>query len=139
MRRRMGNMNTGLGNPNPELFDNKWTEDDEFNKAVKNFFEDALDNIKELNDIGGFDFGLILQNDKFTIAFGIEPTYKHDPYILYYVSSKKLNSQIRRGKANGYYGSDIEIDETIWFLDLPEDFRECIDRHYDKLMKCLEK
>ena len=75
MRRRItGNLCTGLGNPSPVIFDNEWTGNKKFNDAVKLFFEDVLNSINDefINDIGGFDFKIELENNSFRILFGME-------------------------------------------------------------------
>lgn len=140
MRRRLtGNINTGLGNPSLEIFDNVWTENEEFNTEVKSFFDDVLDSINDFKDIGGFDFKLYLREDGFKIMFGIEPTYKYDPYICYCFDSNKEEIGIYKGEANGYYGSDIVINEKIKYKDrtLPKEFIECVEKHYDKLLSAI--
>lgn len=142
MRRRIiGNIHTGLGNPSPEKFDNKWTDNEEFNENIKSFFDDVLSNVKDFDDIGGFDFKITLTKDNFKILFGIEPAYMYDPYICYCVSSNKEEIYVQRGESKGYYGSDIIINEELKHRDkdFPEEFLHCIERHYYKLMSCLKE
>ena len=70
MRRRItGNIYTGLGNPSPVIFDNEWTDNKKFNDAVKLFFEDILNLLKDetINSVGGFDFKIELENNSFKI------------------------------------------------------------------------
>lgn len=100
MRRRItGNLCTGLGNPSPVIFDNEWTGNKKFNDAVKLFFEDVLNSINDefINDIGGFDFKIELENNSFRILFGMEPSYMYDPYICYCFDSKKRRVICIRG------------------------------------------
>lgn len=140
MRRRLtGNVCTGLGNPSPVIFDNQWTDNEKFNESVKLFFEDALNSLddKDINDVGGFDFKIELRNNSFRILFGIEPSYMYDPYICYCFDSNKEKSYIHRGQALGYYGSDIKIKSNKSYKRCGKKFRECIDRHYENLMRCL--
>ena len=142
MRRRLNsNVHTGLGNPSPEIFNNEWTDNDEFNNAAKAFFDDILKLVKDFEEIGGFDFSMSLRKDGFRIVFGIEPTYKYDPYICYCLDSNKDEIYIHKGKANGYYGSDIVIDNELNYRDgmCTKEFKDCIDMHYDKIMKCVKK
>ena len=83
MRRRMTDVHTGLGNPSPDIFDNQWTNNEEFNNAARAFFDDILKDVKDFKELGSFDFSMTLKDDGFRILFGLEPTYKHDPYICY--------------------------------------------------------
>lgn len=141
MRRRLtGNIFTGLGNPSPVFFDNQWTDNEIFNEAVKSFFKDALNSLddKAINDIGGFDFKIELRDNGFRILFGIEPSYMYDPYICYCFDSDKEKSYIYRGQAVGYYGADIKIKTNKSYKRCGNRFRECIDSHYENLMRCLE-
>lgn len=140
MRRRLtGSICTGLGNPSPVIFDNQWTDNEKFNEAVKLFFEDVLNSLddKDINDVGGFDFKIELIENSFRILFGIEPSYMYDPYICYCFDSNKEKSYIHRGKALGYYGADIKIKSNKSYKRCGNGFRECIDRHYDELTRCL--
>lgn len=138
MRRRLtGNICTGLGNPTPEIFDNEWSGNEKFNEEVKLLFDDVLSNIKDFSDIGGFDFKIELKDGTFKILFGIEPSYQYDPYICYCFDSKKENSYIQKGQALGYYGSDIKIRSNKSYKRCGKEFRECIDKHYDSLWKCV--
>lgn len=142
MRRRLtGNLCTGLGNPSPVIFDNEWIGNKKFNDAVKLFFEDVLNSINDefINDIGGFDFKIELENNSFRILFGIEPSYMYDPYICYCFDSDKEKSYIHRGQALGYYGADIKIKSKKSYRRCGKEFRECIDRHYENLMRCLSE
>ena len=102
MRRRLTNAHTGLGNPSPELFDNKWTDNECFNNTVKLFFDDALYCIDDFKELGGFDFNITLREDGFRIMFGIEPSYKHDPYICYCFDSNKDDIFYKKGISNAY-------------------------------------
>ncbi len=142
MRRRLtGNIYTGLGNPEPEIFDNECTANKKFNEAVKLFFEDALNSLNDetFDDIGGFDFKIELEDNRFRILFGIEPSYMYDPYICYCFDSEKEKSYIHKGQALGYYGADIKIKSKKSYRRCGKEFRECIDRHYENLMRCLSE
>lgn len=142
MRRRLiGNIYTGLGNPSPVIFDNEWTDNEKFNEAVKLFFEDVLNALKDesINDIGGFDFKIELETNRFRILFGIEPSYMYDPYICYCFDSEKEKSYIHKGQALGYYGTDIQIKSNKSYKRCGKEFRECIERHYENLIQSLEE
>lgn len=142
MRRRItGNTCTGLGNPLPVIFDNQWTDNEKFNEAVKLFFEDALNSLndKTINDVGGFDFKIELENNRFRILFGIEPSYMYDPYICYCFDSQKEKSYIHKGQALGYYGADIKIKSNKSYKRCGKEFRECMDKHYENLMRYLSE
>ena len=142
MRRRLtGNLCTGLGNPSPVIFDNKWTDNEKFNEAVKLFFEDALNllNDETINDVGGFDFKIELEDNGFRILFGIEPSYMYDSYICYCFDSEKENSYIHKGQAFGYYGADIKIKSNKNYKRCGKEFRECMGKHYENLMRYLSE
>ena len=138
MRRRITeNICTGLGNPSPVIFDNGWTGNEKFNEAVKLFFEDALNSLKDetVNDVGGFDFKIELEDNRFRILFGIEPSYMYDPYYCF--DSEIEKSYIHKGQTLGYYGSDIKIKSKKSYKKCGKEFRECIDRHYESLIQSL--
>lgn len=142
MRRRItGNIYTGLGNPSPVIFDNEWTDNKKFNDAVKLFFEDILNLLKDetINSVGGFDFKIELENNSFRILFGIEPSYMYDPYICYCFDSQKEKSYIHKGQALGYYSADIKIKSKKNYKKCDKEFKECIDEHWDNLMRCLNE
>lgn len=142
MRRRItGNIYTGLGNPSPVIFDNEWTDNKKFNDAVKLFFEDILNLLKDetINDVGGFDFKIELEDNGFRILFGIEPSYMYDSYIYYCFDSEKENSYIHKGQAFGYYGADIKIKSNKSYKRCGKEFRECMDKHYENLMRYLSE
>ena len=142
MRRRLtGNLCTGLGNPSPVIFDNEWTDNKKFNDAVKLFFEDILNLLKDetINNVGGFDFKIELENNSFKILFGIEPSYMYDSYIYYCFDSEKENSYIHKGRAFGYYGADIKIKSNKSYKRCGKEFRECMDKYYENLMRCLSE
>ena len=142
MRRRItGNIYTGLGNPSPVIFDNEWTDNKKFNDAVKLFFEDILNLLKDetINNVGGFDFKIELENNSFKILFGIEPSYMYYSYICYCFDSEKENSYIHKGRAFGYYGADIKIKSNKSYKRCGKEFRECMDKYYENLMRCLSE
>ena len=141
MRRRITGIHIGLGNPSPVIFDNGWTGNEKFKETAKLFFEDALNSLKieTVNDVGGFDFKIELEDNRFRILFGIEPSYMYDPYICYCFDSQKEKSYIHRGQALGYYGSDIKIKSKKNYKKCGKEFRGCIDRHYENLMRCLSE
>lgn len=138
MRRRMTDVYTGLGNPEPEKFDNKYTNNHDFNMQLELFFCDVLKEMSDLSEWGGFDFKIEFEPDSFVVMFGIEPAYKHDPYICYCLDSNKEKSYIQRGKAHGYYGSDIRITSTREYDKFTKKYKAIINKHLDKLISCLE-
>ena len=50
---------------------------------------------------------------------------------------KKEKSYIHKGQALGYYGADIKIKSNKNYKRCGKEFRECMDRHYKNLMRCL--
>lgn len=71
--------------------------------------------------------------------FGIESTYKYDSYICYCFDSDKEEIYIQKGVANGYYGTDIVINEEKNYRDnnLSKEFVKCVEKHYDKLLAAM--
>lgn len=135
MRRRIiGDVDIGLGNSSPEIFNNKWSGVEEFDNILKAFFDDVLIEVDYFKEFGGFDFSIKNENKKLRISIGIEPTYKHDVYICFSVDDNKDNISIQIGHANGYYGSDIEIDKVYDSNTLEyKQFKKCVDKHFNKL------
>lgn len=139
MRRRLINdVCTGLGNPEPEVFDNRWTDNHDFNMNLELFFVDILQSIKDLGDYGGFDFKIELTDNSFMVKFGIEPSYLYDPYICYCLDSNKENSYIHKGKAHGYYGSDIRTTSVSEYEGFTKKYKAIIDKHLNTLLGCLK-
>ena len=134
MRRRITDAYTGLGNPEPEKFDNKYTGNKMFNMNLGLFFCDVLKEIDDLSEFGGFDFKIYLKPDSFVVMFGIEPAYKHDKFICYYLDSNG-NCHIKRGRANGYYGSDIKLSTCRVNENCTKRYRKLIDKHLEVLIK----
>lgn len=138
MRRRMNSgVYTGLGNPAPEVFDNKWTDNKEFNMKLEVLFVDILQSVKDFENWGGFDFKIYLDENHFRVLFGIEPAYKHDKYICYCLDSDKENSYIHRGRAYGYYGSDIRMTSVREYEKFTKKYMTIINKHFDKLLSCM--
>lgn len=135
MRRRIiGNVCMGIGNPEPEKFDNQWTDNEVFNTATRSFFDDILNEVKMFKDIGGFDFNIKNINGELHISIGIEPAYKHDVYICYSIKGNKNNLELVSGHADGYYGADIKITREYGKdTDQYKQFKSCVDKHYDRL------
>ena len=105
------------------------------------FFEDILNLLKDetINNVGGFDFKIELEDNGFRILFGIEPSYMYDSYICYCFDSEKENSYIHKGQAFGYYGADIKIKSNKSYKRCGKEFRECMDKHYENLMRYLSE
>lgn len=95
MRRRLiGNVSTGLGNPEPELLNNEGSLNKKFARlALKEYFQHWE----------GFDF--LIKEDK--IVVGIEASYQYDKVRLVTICKNKEDSSIYYGKALGAYGSKV--------------------------------
>lgn len=100
MRHRLGglqNVYMGLGADNiPFELDNSWSDNEKLNAVVREMFDDALEKLFRPNDIYGFDYKVTGDIRSFQIMFGCEPTYKHDPYLMFLISSNRLDSCIKR-------------------------------------------
>ena len=138
MRYRMIN-NTGLGNPNECLLPNAWSKNDKLNEIATLMFQEVLaSDFEVMKEYGGFDFKVETKENGFTIDFGIEPTYQYDELILYHIEKDKKNCKIILGKAEGSYGSDIKISKEFDYNNCNLEFKDLIDRWYDKLLKSIE-
>jgi len=63
----------------------------------------------------------------------------YDSYIYYCFDSEKENSYIHKGQAFGYYGADIKIKSNKSYKRCGKEFRECMDKHYENLMRYLSE
>ena len=92
MRHRICNI-LGLGNPDPELLDNKGNLNKEFADAVlATYFKDT-----------GFDFHI----DEEAVQVGIEPAYQYGKLRIITIHKDKSKSFHRSGKSWGGYGSKL--------------------------------
>jgi hypothetical protein len=143
MRHRIGGLeNTymGLGADNlPYELDNSWSRNKELNKVADKMLDEALKILFEPNDIFAFDFKVESKNKNFVITFGREPAYKHDPYLMFCITSYYKDSYIKKGKAEGYYGDDVKIeyDKKIIDEDCDEEFIFFVDKWYPLLLETL--
>jgi hypothetical protein len=126
--------NTGLGNSNECLLPNTWSENEKLNSVVKEMLTEAL-KLKSIQEYGGFDFEVESYGDGFTINFGLEPTYQYEPLLLYHIENDKDNCKTIKGKAQGVYGSNIEINKEIKYDNCDTEFKELIERWHKKLLE----
>jgi len=144
MRHRIGgleNVYMGLGVDNlPYELDNSWSRNIELNKVADTMLDEALEVLFRPNDIYGFDFKVESKNNQFVITFGREPAYKHDPYLMFCITSDYKDSYIKRGKAEGYYGADVKIgyDKKIIDEDCDEEFVCFVNKWYPLLLNTLK-
>lgn len=98
---------TGLGNPDPCLLNNKWTENERLNTTIQIMLHEAID--LWFKDVGGVDFEIQLLENKKRIAvdFGIEPAYQYEKIKVFSIDTNKNSSYYMQGKAWGAYGSGI--------------------------------
>ena len=135
--RLIGNTCIGLGGGEKDIFDNQWTNNEKFNNKVKEFFDDVLAELPDFKEIGGFDFRVKFEENGFYIMFGIEPAYKYDKFICYYLDSNG-NCHTKRGRANGYYGSDIKLSTCRINENCTKKYRKLIDKHLEVLIESME-
>jgi hypothetical protein len=88
-----------------------------------------------IQEYGGFDFEVESYGDGFTINFGLEPTYQYEPLLLYHIENDKDNCKTIKGKAQGVYGSNIEINKEIKYDNCDTEFKELIERWHKKLLE----
>ena len=136
MRHRIGNINTGLGNPKSCSLPNTWSENLKLNEVVKLMFDDVI-NLGAISEYGGFDFNVKIESGNLNIDFGYEPSYQYGKLLIYHIVNNKVDCSIEKGKSQGYYGSDIEITEDIKYNASDKGFNELIDKWHDKLLQCI--
>lgn len=145
MRHRLGglqNVYMGLGADNiPYELDNSWSDNEKLNAVVREMFDDALEKLFRPNDIYGFDYKVTGDIRSFQIMFGCEPAYRHDPYLMFLISSNRLDSCIKKGVAKGYYGKDVEMAyrNTAAEEDCDKDFLDFLDKWHSRLMETIVK
>ena len=59
-------------------------------------------------------------------------------FVIASIAKKKKVIYIR-GQALRYYGADIKIKSKKSYRRCGKEFRECIDKHWDNLMRCLSE
>lgn len=95
----IGNISTGLGNPDRVLLNNK-------GKVLKRhelMFEDAKKTWRFFDFLGGADFQFA--DDGF--SFGYEPAYQYERLMIIHINKDQGKSYIINGKAFDSYGSGI--------------------------------
>lgn len=114
--------NTGLGNPDPVLLDNKGTF------VWNDLANDAID--KYFQRYEGFDYQL----NKHFIAIGYEPAYEGETLKIICIHKDINKSYIKTGKACGAYGSGITAT-TKYYGDYKykSKFVKFIDRWHKEL------
>lgn len=127
---------TGLGNPDKEMLQNKWTNNAKLNTTIQIMLHEAIN--LWFKDIGGVDFEIqILENGKrIAVDFGIEPAYQYDKLKIYSIDTDKDSSYYMQGKAWGDYGSGIA--KTIkYYSDYKNNckFKKFVDRWSNELSK----
>lgn len=138
MKHRLGgleNVSMGLGADNiPFELHNKMSGVEAFDKVADQMLNNALESI--FADIGGFDFDVKCGTDGFSVQFGYEPAYKHDPYKMCCICSEKQKSYIKKGVADEYYGKHIRLDynKTLADADCDSSFAEFVEMWYPQLM-----
>lgn len=116
---------TGLGNPNKPILDNNI----KFNKKLKKFADDFIDNFKLIKKYNGFNYSLY--NNQFRL--GIEPMYMYDELeIICFDLENKGNCWWRKGIAFGAYGSRV-VSTYRFYGDYKRKskFVKFIDKWYD--------
>jgi hypothetical protein len=101
----IGNVTTGIGNPDPCILTNEWTSDEGLNSLIKEMLDEAIQ--LYFKEYGGCDFQIEVKKDEIRVKFGIEPAYKFEKYKLIIISTNPEYSKYETGIAWGYYGSDI--------------------------------
>ena len=120
MRHRIAS-NTGLGNPDKALLDNK-------GKINKKFADAAI--VEYFSKWEGFDFHV----DKKRVTVGIEPTYQFDPLKIVSIHKDKSKSFTQTGRAWGYYGSKItSTTKTYSEYKYKSKFIRFVDEWHEKL------
>lgn len=126
-----------LGIPSEAILDNKWTKDVEYNCLLADCRKDAIDSFKTLAKLGFVDFGI----SKDEIKLGFEPSYKYEPLFVIAINlNNKEDSYIERGKAWGYYGSNI-VSKKKFYRDFKKKikFIRFVDKWFEVMKKIEEE
>jgi hypothetical protein len=143
MKHRIGgleNVYMGMGADNiPYELDNSWSDNKELNKVADEMLDEALEVLFKKNDISAFDYKVEGSENSFTITFGFEPAYKHDPYLMFCITSNYNDSFMKKGIATDYYGTGIEInyDRKISDKNCDKTFVRFVDKWHPVLCKTL--
>jgi hypothetical protein len=102
MRHRLtGGFYTGLGNPDTEIMNNKWSNNKDINKFIKDIGEDVIS--LYFKDFDGFDFKI----DDDSLTIGVEPAYQYDELKILCFTKDKEDCYYKTGIAFDSYGSGI--------------------------------
>ena len=124
MRHRITNLNTGLGNPLPELLDNKGKIPPKIKEMLKKATE------LYFKKWGGCDYSV----EETGIKFGIEPAYQYENLKIIKIEKTKENSYIQTGRAFGSYGSGIRSTRKYYGeYEKCCKFTKFIDKWHSKL------
>lgn len=139
MKHRIRAINTGLGGGSRCLLPNTLSDNENLNRVCNSLFLAAL-KLKSIDEYGGFDYKVESKEEDFSIDFGIEPTYQYDPLLIYHIEKDLNKCSITQGKANGAYGTDVEIIKKVTLNDnkCDEDFKILLSEYHDKLLKSIE-
>ena len=138
MRHRICDIGLG-GNSDPEILENKWTENEELNELLKECFHESLNTFKFLKEEGWLDFTIDLKNKE--IKFGIEPTYQYETLFIITIDLDDIGEcSIEKGIAWGLYGSNI-VSTTKYYKDYKNkcQFTKFIDKWFNQIKNIIEK
>ena len=105
MYHRIGEIHTGLGNPNPCMLNNKWSKNEELNNLIKKMFDEGINLF--FKEYGGCDFRIEESKYNIKVVFGIEPTYQYDKLKLIGIYSDIESCFKEDGTSFGAYGSNV--------------------------------
>ena len=135
MRHRIGALNSvGLGNPNPQLIDNRLTKNKIKNSIIKECEKDAYKIFFRGTELD-FEYCDAQANSNGSeVRVGIEPTYMYEPLKIMIIHKKKENSEFMTGFSWGIYGSEI-VSKTKYYSEYKtkSKFVKFVDKWHDKL------
>ena len=134
MQHRMSN-SLGFGGGYVEDLKNNVKLDDKF--PWDEFYNDAKNSFCAIKMYSGFDY----QVEKDSFRFGIEPSYKDDPYLcIKFDFTQKEDSWLCRGRAFGWYGSKVgKVYKFYRDYTRKNKFVPFIDKWYAPLKEWVEK
>jgi A/G-specific adenine glycosylase len=104
----------------------------------KKWFIEIAEKLTPIKKYGGLDFKVVQLDNKFSVDFGYEPTYQYEELFICHIENDKDKCRIKKGKAQGVYGSNIETTCNTSYSELNCEFKDFIDKWHDRLINSVQ-